>query len=508
MIAADRLLEEFDRLSEAPGAVERFRKFAIELALCGKLTDSGTGRIDNHEDKLGLPVGWRWTTLGELQPEFQNGESSRGIAGGVATTVLRLADIEQGRISHKATRSVLLPPDSREKYRLRANDFLVVRVNGSPDIVGRFIHCELDEPKAIYCDHFIRMRIADALISPMFLKLLGNSSCVRGQIESMFVTSAGQKTVNQRHISSIGIPLPPLPEQHRIVAKVDELMALCDQLEAAQAEREKRRQSAFTASARAFSRGDFPTATSLETLVNKSLTSTDIKRIRQTITDLAAVGNLRGPDSSAAAQESWRRRVSLASICRSITDGDHLPPPKADHGIPFFVIGNVRSGSIDFAGCRYVSPDYFDSIDTSRRPQKGDVLFTLVGSFAIPVVVRDDKLFCVQRHIGILRPSAEVDAEFLALALNTSSVYDQASHCATGIAQKTVPLGGLRRILIDLPSLAEQRRIVGKVDELMSLCDQLEAQLETAQAESRRLLDALLHAVLTEAPTHTLAAAN
>ena len=88
---------------------------------------------------------------------------------------------------------------------------------------------------------------------------------------------------------------------------------------------------------------------------------------------------------------------------------------------------------------------------------------------------------------------------FLARVLRSRFVFDQATKCATGIAQKTVPLSGLRRMLIPVPPLAEQRRIVAKVDELMAVCDRLGAQMDVAQTESRRLLEAVLHEALAPA---------
>jgi type I restriction enzyme S subunit len=174
----------------------------------------------------------------------------------------------------------------------------------------------------------------------------------------------------------------------------------------------------------------------------------------------------------------------IQEICTSVTDGDHMPPPKSESGISFLVIGDVRSQSIDFGNCRYVPDAYYQQLDEIRRPTKGDILYTLVGSYGIPVVVRDDRPFCVQRHIGILRPSQYVNVDCLARVLESRVVFDQATRCATGIAQKTVPLAGLRGILIPIPPLAEQYRIVAKVDELMALCDQLEAA-KTEREQSR-----------------------
>jgi type I restriction enzyme, S subunit len=90
--------------------------------------------------------------------------------------------------------------------------------------------------------------------------------------------------------------------------------------------------------------------------------------------------------------------------------------------------------------------------------------------------------------------------------METSVALDQATACATGIAQKTVPLSGLRRVVLPLPPFAEQRRIVAKVDGLMVLCDRLEASLTAAAATRRRLLDALLAEALVPADDRELEA--
>jgi type I restriction enzyme S subunit len=184
--------------------------------------------------------------------------------------------------------------------------------------------------------------------------------------------------------------------------------------------------------------------------------------------------------------------TNLQSVCNSVTDGDHLPPPKAEAGVPFLVIGNVRSRNIEFEGSRFVPQSYYEALDPIRRPRSGDLLYTLVGSYGIPIIVRDDQPFCVQRHIGILRPCALMDVNFLARTMESRFVFDQATICATGIAQKTVPLSGLRKLLLPLPPLAEQHRIVAKVDELMALCDQLEAARQEREARRDRLASASL----------------
>lgn len=188
--------------------------------------------------------------------------------------------------------------------------------------------------------------------------------------------------------------------------------------------------------------------------------------------------------------------TELAQICTSITDGDHQPPPQVPLGIPFLVIGNIRAQRLDFTDCRHVPPEYFESLNPVRRPQKDDVLYSLVGSYGISVLVKDDSPFCVQRHIGILRPSPEISSAFLALALSSRAVFDQATQYATGTAQLTVPLAGLRRIRVPLPPLLEQKRIVAGIEEQFSRLDAGVAALERARQNLKRMRGAVLHQII------------
>ena len=144
-------------------------------------------------------------------------------------TVLRLADIKAGEVCLDDTRDLTLSPATVSKHALEDGDVLIIRVNGSADLVGRFVVFRTAS-QAIPCDHFIRMRILQSVVVPEYLKLVGDSELTRTAIAGLFVSTAGQKTVNQGHIGSLLLPLPPQAEQHRIVVKVDQLMSLCDQL--------------------------------------------------------------------------------------------------------------------------------------------------------------------------------------------------------------------------------------------------------------------------------------
>lgn len=103
----------------------------------------------------------------------------------------------------------------------------------------------------------------------------------------------------------------------------------------------------------------------------------------------------------------------------------------------------------------------------------------------------------VQRHISIIKPSQFLNIKYLKYLLGSEMVFGQATECATGIAQKTVPLSGLRKITMPLPPLVEQKRIVDKVDRLMSLCDTLEAKIKEARSHSETLMEVAAKQLLT-----------
>jgi type I restriction enzyme, S subunit len=198
--------------------------------------------------------------------------------------------------------------------------------------------------------------------------------------------------------------------------------------------------------------------------------------------------------------------VRALDVCALITDGDHQPPPKAESGVPFLVIGDVRTGAVALHGAsRFVPESYFEELDWGKKPSLGDVLYTTVGSFGIPVPVIEEQRFCFQRHIALFRPAMVNLQSFLALSLRTNFAFRQAEKGATGIAQKTVPLSALRELMLPLPPLAEQSRIVTRVEELMRLCDALEAKGQLEAAQHAQLVQTLLGALTASATPDELA---
>ena len=188
----------------------------------------------------------------------------------------------------------------------------------------------------------------------------------------------------------------------------------------------------------------------------------------------------------------------LEECCDSIADGDHQAPPKADSGIPFITISDIdERHEIDFNAIKYVPDEYYNRLADKRRPQKGDVLYTVVGSYGIPVYVKENKKFVFQRHIAILRPNnAVVDSRYLYHAMNGTAFHRQANLAAKGAAQKTIGLASLAKMTVPVPPLDVQNRIVNVLDNFEKICADLNiglpAEIEARQKQYEYYRDKLL----------------
>ncbi len=559
---ATALLEMYERVADAPDAVGKLRRMVLELAIRGKLesqdvsdepvgdllvriralkkskilTRAGTSAkaaTAHYVAPFAIPDSWRWSQLaevGDLSP--RNEAADDGDASFVPMTLLSAdygvpnqhtvrpwKEIKKG-YTHFAEGDVALAKITPCFENRKSTVFR--------NLTGGFGSGTTEL-------HVLRPILIDPGYVLIFLK---SPYFIDGGIPRMTGT-AGQKRIPAEYFAKAPFPLPPLAEQHRIVAKVDELMALCDQLEASRTEREAARNRLAAASLARLNVPDPDTFQSdarfaLNVLAALSTRPDQIKQLRQTILNLAVRGKLvpQDPSDEPAAvllgrvtyeiatqagqvrskaaplipvspsdmsfntplRWKWARLSELFGV---IADGDHQPPPQADSGVAFLTIGNVTTGRIDFANCRLVPRSYYDKLSASRTPQLGDILYTVVGAtYGRAIFVETDREFCVQRHIAIMRPSRMMNSPFLVMLLRSPFVYRQASAATTGTAQPTIGLGPLRRIAVCVPPLAEQCRIVEKVEELMSLCDHLEASLTTAESTRSRMLDALLHEAL------------
>ena len=560
------LLSNLDLLATAPGGVARLRELILTLAVQGKLVpqdpadepasvllqkiraekdrllaegkskrDKPLAEIAEEEKPFALPEGWEWVRLFELLPDFQNGASSRGDVGGRPVTVLRLADIKNRRISLNDTRQIPIAESDIRKYQLREGDILITRVNGSADIVGQFNLCDT-AVDAIYCDHFIRMRVSAQWVEPTFLTLLSESSLMRQRVKELFITTAGQKTVNQGHIGSLRFALPPLAEQSRIVTRVEELMRLCDALEAkGQLEAAQHAQlvstllGTLTASAtpEELAENWQRVAQHFDLLAGRPEA---IDALEQTLLQLAVRGLLVPQDPqdepASALLQKIRTEKDRLIATGQIKQGKPLPPI-TDEEKPFelpvgWEWGRLEQLSIAIVDCPHSTPKFVESgrlcLDTNSfkqgvllphklrfvdestfvernarlAPQPGDLVFAREGSVGESILIPDGVDACLGQRVMLFRFSTQVSKEFVRLAISSTSFLDALLAMHKGIGAKHVNVGDMRNAVIPLPPLPEQSRIVTRITALRRLCADLRQRLAEREAVQARLAEALV----------------
>ena len=319
---------------------------------------------------------------------------------------------------------------------------------------------------AVVVDHY---NLTDILWGGWFLKALNLNQ---------YATATAQPGLAVSNIIKVLIPLPPLAEQKRIVAKIEELLPLVDRYEQAWTKLEdfNRRfpedmkksilQQAIQGKL-VEQRPEEGTAQELYAQIQaekrRLIKEGKIKKEKP-------LPEITEEEKPFEIPEGWMW-VRLGEICKSISDGDHQPPPQVPEGVPFLVISNVSAGRIDFSSTRYVPQDYFNALSNDRIAQKGDILFTVTGSYGIPIKVESDEKFCFQRHIALLK--LMLDWDYIFYILKSPTIKSQCDAVATGTAQKTVGLKALRNLLIPLPPPAEQKRIVERLEELLAMCERL-----------------------------------
>lgn len=183
---------------------------------------------------------------------------------------------------------------------------------------------------------------------------------------------------------------------------------------------------------------------------------------------------------------SWEK-MKLIDCCISIADGDHQPPPKSETGVPFVTIANIVNNQFDFDNSMFVPESYYEKLDNKRKAQENDILYSVVGSFGIPVLIKDNKPFVFQRHIAILRPNENVDARFLYYTMLSRDFYMKADAVAIGAAQRTVSLTSLRNIEITVPPIETQRRIADILSAYDDLIENNRKQIKLLEEAAQRL---------------------
>ena len=552
-MSIDLLLTQFERVSDAPDSIPRLRRFILDLAVHGKLVDQdpldssaellidqiATGHRETplspkHRSivespilvpPFDLPRLWAWTRLGRLADYIQRGKSPKySTTTGplvVSQKCIRWEGLDLGPARSITPKSL----DAYEPVRFLRDGDLLWNSTGTGTI-GR-ISRVVAPPARLVCDSHVTV-VRCSQVDPEFIRCWLRSDYVFGTIEGEASGSTNQVELTLRMALSQMIPLPPLAEQHRIVAKVDELMGLCDQLEAAQKERELRRDSLRSVSLHRLTAVDGAPADVMFFLDKSSRLITQpehVVAVRQTILDLAVRGRLVPQDPGdepaaellrrlAASDTTTKRRAggkttpsdfaniaphelptgwcwaSLRSLGPTQTGGT---PPTQNRGLYGDEVPFIKPGAITDARIDYNRPGLSraGALALGRTGPAGTVLMVCIGA-SLGKCGLVDRRCSFNQQINSVSPRAPLEAEYVFLALR-SPMFQRAAFAAS--AHGTLPIlnkGRWGQLLIPIPPLAEQRRIVARVDELMVLCDELGTSMASAREARSQLLESLL----------------
>ena len=512
---ADRLLAHYERIADAPDAIPRLRRFILDLAVRGKLVEQ-----DPNDEPAFL-------SLGEGKRHKRQQIRSANLAGWSVAPVGWLLEFRYGK-GLKASERLATGP---------------VPVFGSNGIVG---YCEtpLTEVPSIIVGRKGSAGALNLCNGPSWTTDVAyfveapdyyDLRFLLIGLQALDLGSLGKGVkpgLSRSDAYDLPLSVPPLAEQHRIVAKFDELMALCDRLETARAEREATRDGLAAASLARFDAPDPDPATfrdhasfALDNLTPLTTRRDQIKALRQTVLNLAVRGKLVAQHQKDNCSNQGHLRVDalaetfdaqvfderaalfnrpvnwkiepLSRVASNIVDCLHTTPTWTDEGVLCIKTNQVRAGQLDLSSPYFVSEESYEIRVGRLEPKPDDVLYIREGGIlGVACLVPPNARLCLGQRLMLIRTNDAVAPRFLELCLNSPWIAEFATEKTTGGAAPRVNMSTVRGYPIPLPPRAEQHRIVAKIDELMALCERLEASLAVAADTHRRLLDALLYEAL------------
>jgi type I restriction enzyme S subunit len=525
------LPDHLDLIATTPAGIQKLRSLILELAVRGKLVpqdpndepasellkriarerarleaegtftkNKATPVVGEDEWPFRAPTGWNWIRLAALG-EFKGGK----------TPSTNRSEYWSGPIpwvSPKDMKSLVVKETedhvselalSDGLARIPANSVLIVVRSG---ILRRMVPVAINERMcAINQDLKALCLVQPALARYVQLIIQGFERLILATLTKVGTTV---ESIKFDEFSRQPFPLPPLAEQHRIVAKVDELMALCDLLEAEQTDAGAAHARLVetllgtltqSADAAELAANWQRLAEHFDTLFT---TESSLDALKQTILQLAVMGKL-VPQGTGHADPGWAIK-RLDKLCPEIVDCPHSTPKWTATGKLCVRTSQFRPGRLDLSASRFVSDSTFSERISRLKPKENDILYSREGGILgvacrVPLGIE----LCLGQRMMLIRPGRNVSSAFLELVLNSPMITQLAREKTTGGAAPRVNVATVKAYPIPIPPIDEQHRIVAKVDELMALCDRLKAGLAESRAQKERLATTLIESALKAA---------
>jgi type I restriction enzyme S subunit len=528
----DWFFEKFALIADAPGAVERMRGLVMWSAFSGAFSDEPRDQpmpekwaIEGTPTLPPIPSSWSWQRGSDVFDvirgvSYTKGDSSDTPVDG-SFPILRANNIGRGINFNELV--YVRAGNIRDEQFVRPGDILIAMSSGSKRLVGKAapIVTEFQGGFGAFCG-VIRNKsnVPDTVLARYF----------ESPQYTSWVTSAGRgigiNNLSKGDLNSLPIPTPPLAEQKRIVTRVDELMGICDALESQQQERDSRKSVLVRSSLSRFA--EAPTSENLGYLFHKSY---DIppSELRKSILTLAVRGKLvpQDPNDEPAVEikKQIAKRMSAIRNQRhhtfAATEDQTDPPFPIPHNwewMPFGTLGEFLgggtpskdnpaywNGEIPWVSPKDMKRPYIcDSIDHVTPLGADASSGRLIPTGALLIVVRG-MILAHTFPVAITTREVTINQDMKALRLTVPEIGEYLLRCCTALTGAMlsnversshgtcrIPTEALSSFLVPIPPLAEQRRIVAKVDQLMALVDELARQQEASRENATKMLDAIV----------------
>ncbi|PHR11553.1 MAG: restriction endonuclease subunit S [Sphingopyxis sp.] len=562
------LTDNLPLLAGAPNGIKKLRELILELAVRGKLVPQDTddepacellsriaeekarlvaegkikkqkalAEIGEDETPFELPTNWTWNRLGNLVTESGAGWSPSCEPRPREANewgVLKVSAVSWGIYQPEENKALPASLTARPEHEVAEGDFLVSRAN-TAELVARSVVVETTPTHLMLSDKIVRLKLT-SLCERRYVNLANSAPLARDYYSRVAGgTSSSMKNVSREQILHLPFALPPLAEQHRIVAKVDELMALCDRLEAQQADAESAHaqlvQALLDSLTQASDATDF--AANWQRLAEHFhilfTTEPSIDALKQTLLQLAVMGKLVPQDPSDESAGELLKRIAEEKARlmakgklkkqKSLPEVDDEEKP---HALPsnwewvrFDLVSHTRLGKmLDKAKnkgelrpyLRNTNVQWFnfemDDLKSMRfeeheldeyRVIPGDLVICEGGEPGRCAVWKGDiEDMFIQKALHRARPWLGISPFFLQFCLKAAADSGFLDQFFTGATIKHFSGEKLAKYPVPLPPLAEQHRIVAKVDQLIALCDQLKTRLTQARQLNEQLASTLV----------------